>query len=450
MMSGFRKLAVILCGSLAAVTHALAQPTIIHAGQMLDVAGRVPESEQSIIVRNGRIAGIRKGYVDGGTIEADDAVIVDLRDRFVMAGLIDTHVHLTTVPEPGGGLETVTLSDADLALRAAVNARAVLAAGFTTVMDMGTGRRTHEDAIYAVRDAITRGDIDGPEILAAGSPISATGLSRTGRFRNEVEAAVGPEGVCNGADDCRRAVREQIRRGADFINFYNTGSLLTAESAAQALTLEEMQAIVKTAHALDRIAVADGGNTPGDPSGIHDAIRAGADIVDTVTYPTAESFALMKSHGTVMAPHVYALEAAVGDTPETLEAGSMGWLPRPLLEALFALKQQEPSALSVYAAGVPLALAADSGVFEHGLNAREIVSYARLGIPVDAALAAATTNAARAHDILDRVGTIETGKEADIIAMDRSPFEDVEAVMEISFVMSNGLIVKTDDTRRRP
>jgi len=449
MRSGFRMLAGILCGSLAAVTHALAQTTIIHAGHMLDVAGTVPKSEQSIIIRNGRIAGVREGYVDGGAIDADDALTVDLRDRFVMAGLIDTHVHLTTEPKPGGSLETVTLSDADLALRAAVNARALLEAGFTTVMDMGTGRRAHESAIYAVRDAIARGDIDGPEILAAGSPISATGLSRTGRFRDGVEAAVGPEGVCNGADDCRRAVREQIRRGADFINFYNTGSLLTAGSAAQALTLEEMQAIVETAHALGRIAVADGGNTPGDPSGIHAAIRAGADIVDTVTYPTAESFALMKSHGTVMAPHVYALEAAVGDTPETLETGSMGWLPRPLPESLFALKQQESSALPAYAAGVRLALAADSGVFQHGLNAREIVSYAGLGIPVDAALAAATINAARAHDILDRVGTIETGKEADIIAMDASPFEDVEAVTEIRFVMANGHILKADDARLR-
>ena len=413
---------------------------LIHAGKLLAIPGQKILTEQSIVIRGRRIESIHDGFRTAESLGVETAVVVDLSGQFLMPGLLDAHVHLTTEPKPGGTEKALNTTDADLALIAAVNAERLLRAGFTTVMDMGTGSRAHEKAIYAVRDGIAAGLIPGPEILAAGSPISATGSSRTERFNDEVQAVLGPEGVCSGEAGCREAVREQIARGADFINFYNTGSLLSKDSPAQTFTAVEMRAIIEQAHALNRIAVADGGNTPGNAAGIDEAIRAGADIIDTVTYPGASTFALLKSRGGYFAPHVYALLAAVGDSPETLHEGSMGWLPEPILLELWALKNLSPSAVAGYEAGVELVLAADSGVFEHGRNAHELIEYVKLGISPMDTLKAATVNVAAAHRILGRTGTIEPGKEADLVAFDRSLIDDMEGVLEPVFVMSDGTV----------
>lgn len=417
-----------------------ADVVVIHAGRLLPVPGERPVGETTVVIRDARIEAVHEDFRSAEELGLEDAALVDLSTRFVMPGLIDTHVHLTTEPRPGGIEKTVRSTDADLAILAAVHAERILDAGFTTVMDLGTGRRAHEKAVFAVRDAIAARLLPGPEILAAGSPLSATGASRTGRFIDEVEAVVGPQGVCAGAAACRDAVRTQIARGADFINFYNTGSLLADDSPARTFTFEEMLAIVEEAHALNRVAIADGGNTPGDARGIDDAIRAGADIIDTVTYPGKNTFRLLKARNGYFAPHVYALVAAVGDERDDLASGSMGWLPEPILLRLFELKRQTPSAIAGYRAGARLILAADSGVFDHGLNARELIEYTRLGIDPMDALAAATVNAAAAHRIIDRTGTIEPGKEADIVAFASSPLEDMRVVMQPTFVMTDGRI----------
>lgn len=424
----------------AAGTEDTGRVVVIHAGALLARPGESPARRRTVVVRGSRIDAVHDGFRDASAAGFPDAAVVDLSTKFVMPGLMDAHVHLTTEPRPGGTEKALHATDADLAIVAAVNAERLLSAGFTTVMDMGTGSRSHEKAIYAVRDGIRAGLIPGPEILAAGSPISAPGASRTTRFNDDIEEVLGPEGVCSGAAGCREAVREQVSRGADFINFYNTGSLLAKNSPAQTFTADEMRAIVEQAHALNRIAVADGGNTPGDPSGIDAAIEAGADIIDTVTYPGPDTFRLLASRNGYFAPHVYALIAAVGDSAETLTDGSMGWLPEPILRELFALKQQEPSAVAGHEAGATLILAADSGVFDHGLNGHELIEYTRLGIDAMETLAAATVNVAAAHRILDRVGTIEAGKEADIVAFDISPLEDMQTVLDPRFVMHDGRI----------
>ncbi|MEO0997319.1 MAG: amidohydrolase family protein [Pseudomonadota bacterium] len=434
--------AIWLLGAAAAAPGqaAAAGDTVIHAGQILAVPGRPAAGPHTIVVRGARIHSIREGFQTPAGLGLPAAAVIDLRDSFVMPGLLDTHVHLTTEPKPGGLEKTLRRGDAYLAIVAAVNAERVLAAGFTTVMDMGTGRRAHEKAIFAVRDAIAAGVLQGPEILAAGSPIAAAGASRTGRFIDALEAVIGPEGVCSGEPQCREAVREQVARGADFINFYNTGSLLADDPPASTFTLNEMTAIVAEAHALNRVAVADGGNTPGDASGIDTAIRAGADVIDTVTYPGPQTFRLLRRSGGAFSPHVHALNAAVGDSEDTLANGSMGWLPPPVLTALFALKQQTPSALAGYRAGARLVVGSDSGVFEHGLNANELVDYVALGIEPMDALAAATVNVAAAFRLLDRTGTLEEGKEADIVAFEHSPLDDIRTVTRPRLVMTDGRI----------
>ena len=421
-----------------------AADTVIHAGRLLPVPGRPAAGPHTIVVRGRLIHALHEGLRSPASLGLPDAHVVDLSGGFVMPGLLDTHVHLTTEPRPDGLHKTLYRGDAYLAILGAVHAERVLDAGFTTVMDMGTGRRAHERAVFAVRDAIAAGTLDGPEILAAGSPISATGSSRTGRLVDALEAVIGPEGVCSGPAACRDAVREQVARGADFINFYNTGSLLLGVSPAITFTAAEMEAIVGAAHALNRVAVADGGNTRGDASGIDTAIRAGADIVDTVTWPGPETFRLLRRAGGYFSPHVHALNAAVGDSEDSLTDGSMGWLPPPILESLFALKQETPSALAGYRAGARLVIGSDSGVFDHGLNANELVDYVALGVEPMDTLAAATVNVAAAFRLLDRVGTLEVGKEADIVAFAASPLDDMRTVTRPIMVMSDGRIHRLD------
>jgi imidazolonepropionase-like amidohydrolase len=411
--------------------------TVIHAGTVLAVPGQAPLEDQSIYLRDGRIVELRAGFS-----EESGAQVIDLRDAFVLPGLIDLHVHLTTSSEPGGELDDVTKDSANLALMAAANAERTLAAGFTTVLDLGTGMRAHEEAVFALRDAVASGLMPGPRILATGSPLSIPGQSRTAHFKAEVEAVAGPDNVCSGADDCRRVVRAQVKRGADAISFYNTGSLLSNPSPAMTFTEDEMLAIISTAHTLGRKVIADGGNTRGDASGINAALRAGADSIDTVTYPDAETWKLLKAGEAWFVPHLYAVQAAVGDTPETLQEGTMGWLPVPVLEFLYGLKNETPSAVQAYRAGARFAFGSDPGVFPHGDNAREFAELVSIGLTRQEAVATATVSAAAMLGLNAEVGTIEPGKSADIIATSGNPLEDIRQLEKVIFVMKNGMVYR--------
>lgn len=413
---------------------------ILHVGRLYTEPGKPVRSQQSIIIRGKLIESVSAGYVTPASIGELDAKVIDLTDQFVMPGMMDAHVHLTTGAKADALGDAATTSNADLALVAATNAESILRAGFTTVMDMGTGLREHELAIYAVRDAVAARLTQGPEIRSSGAPLSITGFSRTSRHRDGAEVLIGPEGVCDGADSCRSMVRKQIKNGADFINVYTTGSLLADNSPAQTFNDDELGAIRSEAWKFGRVVVADGGNNEHSAAGTNAAIRAGFNIIDTVTYPDTHTFALLKKTRGYFAPHVYAMVAAVVDTPETLTNGTMGWLPFPILQKLLQIRQDKSSALTGYQAGASLILASDSGVFRHGDNAQELIEYSKLGIPPPAALAAATLNLARAHGIDRRTGSIDIGKEADIIALGGNPMTDIHAVLNVRFVMSDGLI----------
>ncbi len=421
---------------------ALADDILVQAGSVLAIPGQAPAGPTTFLIHDGRIVSSQEGSVDASAFMLDgpSVEVVDLHDAFLLPGLMDTHVHLTTLAEPDPDGE-VTLTAADLALRASVNAQATLAAGFTTVMDMGTGRHDHELAIYALRDAIRRGQIEGPTILAAGSPISAPGSSRTTHYRDEVEAVLAPQGTCSGADDCRRAVREQIKRGADFINVYNTGSLLSAHPAAQTLSDDELAAIVETAHSLGRTVIADGAGVRDSAAGLNAALRAGADALDTAMFPDAETWRLLEQSQAFYVPHLYAIQAAVGDTPATLEQGSMGWLPHSLLEKLFALKQERPAAADALTRRVRLVVASDPGVFPHGQNAHELLEYVRTGFTPMAAIVAATRHPAELFRLADR-GTLEPGMVADLIAVRGNPLQDISELTRVIFVMHQGRVVR--------
>lgn len=409
--------------------------TIVHAGWVLTVPGKAPLKEQSIYIRNGRIVEVRSGY-----LEEKGAKLVDLKQLFLLPGLIDLHVHLTSAPEPGGELDDVTDGPADLALLGAVHADRLLHAGFTSVLDMGTGRRNHEDAVFALRNAIDEGLIPGPRLFAVGSPLSIPGQSRAMRFNSAVEAVVGPQNVCVGVEDCSRVVREQVQRGADVINVYNTGSLLSVPSVPVTFTEAELKAIADTAHALGKSVIADGGNTRGNAAGINTALRAGFDAIDTVTYPDEETWRLLKEQDTYFVPHLYAIHAAVGDTPETLQSGSMGWLPQPVLEFLYQLKQETPSAVAAKKAGVRFAFGSDPGVFPHGENAREFYQLTQVGLSAEEAIVSATTAAAAVLRRSNEIGSIEPGMFADMVAVANDPLNDVRELERVRWVMKDGTV----------
>ena len=416
---------------LSGAAYSQDQVLVIHAGSLLAIPGGEVKKEQTIVVENGKISTILDGFTSH-----QESQLIDLSCCFVLPGLIDMHVHLTTPVKPGGSLRTVTDTSADMALRAARFAQLTIEAGFTTVLDLGTGRRSHEEAIYALRRATREHSLPGPRIIAVGSPISHTGKSRTGLYRAEVESVVGPEGVCNGADDCRRAVREQVKRGADAINFYNSGSLLDEHLVEQTFTDEEMRAIVETAHVLGRKVIADGHTAPG----INAALRAGADIIDTAPWPDKETWRLFKKTGASLSPHLYAFEVSTGDTEELLRSGTTSWLPELILKRLLAVKQNPYAAEEAHKRGVSIVFGSDAGVIEHGDNAGEFYELIKIGLTPMEAIETATVNAATALGLENKIGSLRTGLSADLIAVRADPLRDINELKKIVFVMRDGVI----------
>jgi imidazolonepropionase-like amidohydrolase len=237
-------------------------------------------------------------------------------------------------------------------------------------------------------------------------------------------------------------VREQVRRGADVISFFNTGSLLATAPPAQTFTDEEMRTIVDTAHALNRKVVADGAGTKASAMGINAAIAAGSDWVDTGIYPDDATWSAITAHKILYAPHLYAVVAAVGDSRTSLETGSMGWLPRPILETLWNLKQQPPAAIAAQRRHIPMAFASDAGVFAHGQNAGEFVEYVRAGLMPGEAIETATTNAAAALGLDHESGSIRVGYRADLIGIGGAPLKDVRALRSVELVIAAGRVEK--------
>lgn len=416
--------------------------TIVHAGWLLARPGNTPTEQQSIIVENGIVSDVVAGFV-----ERDGANMVDLSAAFVLPGLIDSHVHLASAPDPAELGGAMSKTEADYALTAAHHAEIALQSGFTTVVDLGSvGDPGHENAIFGVRDAVRAGRLDGPRVIAAGTPIAATALSRSPTYRAEVAATIDMRSVCNGADDCRRAVRHQVKRGSDIIVFFNTGSLLSQNPVAQAMTDEEMRAIVDTAHALGRKAIADGHHG----AGIAAALRAGADIIDSAHLYDDDTFALFGDHQFLQS-HIYGVVNAVGDTDETLHDGLWGWLPDPILLRFQEIRQRPFAMMTAYASGIRnLSYASDAGVYLWGENAADLVEFVNRGMPAMDAIRTATVNAARMLGLDDQIGAIETGKKADLIATARNPLEDISALMEVRFVMRDGKVFRHNHPVRFP
>jgi imidazolonepropionase-like amidohydrolase len=440
LSSALRRLAPV--AALAVALSAVAdQPrasllTIVHAGTLLAVPGEAPRSRQSVLIRGGQIVEIRPGYAAANTFTGQDVRVIDLSDAFVMPGFIDLHVHLSN-ESTGSKQQLVEMSDAGVALLAAMYAERTLLAGFTTVRDLGSSG----EAIFALRDAIAAGHTRGPKILAAGDPITPTGgHADIHGYRREVLEALPALGVCDGADDCRRAVRRAVKRGADVIKVTATGGVLseTATGTGQQFTSAELAAIAETAHALGRKVTAHAHAK----AGIDAALNAGFDSIEHAMWADEETMRLFKKTGAWLVPTVYPI-TYVGDTPEKMKQGPFKDLPAPVMEKLLRLgRQPKDMTRLAHRMGVRIALGTDSGVSPHGENAHEFIEYVNSGMTPMQALMAGTVHAAEAAGIAPKTGSIEPGKAADLVAMTASPLDDIGAVLNVRFVMRDGIVFK--------
>ncbi len=368
-----------------------------------------------------------------GYVSEPGGKVVDLKTSFVLPGLIDSHVHITSQQGPSSRLDEVTQSSAEQAMAGARYARRTLMAGFTTVADLGADN----DAIFALRKATAMGDVPGPRILAAGSAISVHGgHGDVNGFREDVMHVLRPDSVCSGPADCRRAVREQVWKGADIIKITATGGVLSNTSAglAQQFSDDELEAIVDAAHRMGRRVTAHAHGV----DGINAFLKAGGDSIEHGTYLDKDSIALFKKNGGYLVP---TLEA--GDFVARVAAGPNNFLtPAQSAKALEAGPKMLDMARRAHEAGVKIAFGTDTGVSAHGDNAYEFVLLVKAGLSPLEAIQAATVNAADHLQISKDAGALTPGHYADVVAVAGDPLADVSLLQKVAFVMKQGVVYK--------
>jgi imidazolonepropionase-like amidohydrolase len=413
--------------------------TVLRCGTLLAVPGKSPLSPATVVVRGDRIAQVRPGLAvtDELGIPGDAEVeIVDLTSHFVLPGLIDSHTHITGQYARGIRLKRLEGSDADSAIRGVVYAERTLLAGFTTVRNVGS----RGDAVFALRDAIRAGQIPGPRILVAGESLTPTGghSDHTLGYRDDLfPPPSSADGICDGVDACRRAVRAQVKRGADLIKLTATGGVLSAVAAGTELQFfeDELRAIVETAHLLGRKVAAHAHGA----GGIRAALLAGVDSIEHGTFLDKEAIRLFREKEAFLVPTVLA-----GKTVEE-RAGEPGFFPPAVAEKARRVGPKIQSALGrAYRGGVRIAFGTDSGVSHHGENAREFGLMVEAGITPADAIAAATVNAAQLLGLSSEIGAVEAEKYADVIATTANPLEEIRALEAVRFVMRSGVVYRKD------
>jgi imidazolonepropionase-like amidohydrolase len=410
------------------------EPTtmFVEAGRLLaDPSNGVVQRGKTLVIRGNQVVEVRDGFVG----DPAQGQVVDLRTAFVLPGLIDSHVHLTGQQNPNSRLEEVTLSDADQAMVGARYARRTLMAGFTTVADLGAGNQ----AIFALRNAVRNGDVPGPRIIAAGSSVSIHGgHGDINGYRDDVMHLLSSESICSGADNCMRAVRTQVRAGADIIKITATGGVLsnTAAGLGQQFSDPELTAIVDSAHRMGRQVTAHAHGV----DGINAFLRAGGDSIEHGTYLDDQSIRLFKANGAWLVPTLLA-----GDFVARIASGPNNFFtPAQTAKALEAGPKMLDMARRAHAGGVRIAFGTDSGVSAHGDNAQEFALLVRAGLTPLEAIQSATVGAAEHLKIANEAGRLAPGMPADLIAVSGDPLSDVTELERVRFVMKGGQVFRQD------
>jgi imidazolonepropionase-like amidohydrolase len=399
---------------------------VVHAGHMLDVKSGKILSDQTLVIEDGKI--VSAGPAADAKIAAD-AVRIELPNATILPGLIDAHTHFTMNPQ--FGYETLAISVPREALIGAKNARTTLLAGFTTVRNVGAGTFTD----VALRDAINSGDVPGPRMLVSGPALSITG----GHCDNNMlpfEYHATEDGVADGVAAVQHKVRENIKYGADVIKVCATGGVLSLGDDPQhsQYTLEEMKAIVADAHRLGRKVAAHAHGA----EGIRWAAEAGVDSIEHGSYIDDAAIAVMKEHGTYLVPTLY-----LGDW--MIDNAGLTRLPAPLLaKAKAVIPAARKNIAHAFSSGVKVAFGTDAAVYPHGMNAHEFAVMVRLGLTPLQAIQSATLNGADLLGWSGKVGTLEPGAWADIIAVDGDPVKEVTTLERVKFVMKGGEVVKNE------
>jgi imidazolonepropionase-like amidohydrolase len=417
---------ILLLGLSGAASEAA---TLIHAGRLIDGIAKQPRERVTVVVEGNHIVAVEAGFRPAGSADR----VIDLEQSTLLPGLMDTHVHITEENTAGFELARYKKAPADYAYDGAVFAERTLKAGFTTVRDAGD---TLYNVSLSLRNAINAGKVAGPRIFAAGRIIASTGGH--GDFTNgwgpHLLAAPGIEdNIVDGPAEAMRAVRQHYKDGTDVIKITVTGGVLSIAKSGMApqLSDEELRAIIATAHDYGMTVAAHAHGL----EGMTRAVKAGVDSIEHGTFMNRELMELMKKSGTHYVPTISAGKWVYE------QAQKPGVYPDVVRDKALAIGPQiQKTFAEAYRTGVRVMFGTDAGVFPHGQNAREFQYMVEAGMPAMEAIQAATIVAARFLKIDDRLGSVETGKTADLIAVPGDPLADITLLQRVSFVMKDGVI----------
>ena len=403
------------------------QKTVVHAAHLLDVKSGKTLDNVNVVIEGDRISSVTQGAPPSG------AKVITLPSATLLPGFIDAHTHLTY--EPNFGYQELGISIPKEALIGAKNARVTLEAGFTTVRNVGARGFTD----VALRDSINEGLVPGPRMLVSGPPLSITGgHCDQNLLPYEYHATAG--GTADGVEAVQHKVRENIKYGADLIKVCATGGVLSKgdDPTASQYTLEELKAIVADAHRLGRKVAAHAHGA----QGIAWAAEAGVDSIEHGSYIDENGIRIMKEHGTYLVPTQY-----LGDwmRENAAKIGLPAMYAEKMKTVTAAMRQNISKAIQ---AGVKIALGTDAAVYPHGLNAHEFEVYTRLGLTPLQSIQTGTVNAADLLGWSDRVGSLEPGKFADIVAVEGDPLKDSTLLQHPTFVMKGGVVYKSISSGR--
>jgi len=423
---------VLAAGAVAAQVDsggAAARPgVLVRAGRLIAVRGGTVLTNQAILIEGDRIKEV--GAADAVAGHAPrDARVIDLRNATVLPGLIDCHTHITS--EPGDYYKQLfRMSAIDEAVRAHLYAKRTLDAGFTTVRNVGAG----EFIDVALRNAINEGAVPGPRMLVSTMPLSATGGHGDVNGMSPYLRFEGFSGIANGVDQIREKIRFEVKYGADLIKVLASAGVLSEEESVGApqYSQEELNAVVEEAAMWGRKVAAHAHGA----EAIKRAVRAGVASVEHGSLIDDEGIRLMKERGTYLVADIY------NDDYIIAEYTRLGFPQKIIEKERLVGRQQRENFKKAVQAGVKIAFGTDAGVYPHGWNAKQFAHMVRWGTTPMQAIQAATVNAADLIGWADRVGALEPGKFADVIAVVGDPLQDVTVLEHVVFVMKGGQVVK--------